>query len=102
MMNKVALVLLAGALAVPAMAADPAPADQHYSKPKKPHLICKRDQDTATRMSKAVCKTAAEWAGTSVDDDQSSLDTMSRAQTTLDGTGPLVGPSGHGRSPSPQ
>src|SRR5690349_14960498 len=99
MMNRIALGLIAGALAMPAFAADPAPADQHYSKPKKPHLICKRDQDTATRMSKAVCKTAAEWAGTSVDEDQASLDTMSRPQTTMAG-GPLVGPGGKAGGPS--
>ena len=94
-MKKIALGLIAIALATPAVAGDK-PAD---GKAKKPHLICKRDQDTATRLSKPVCKTAAEWAGTSVDEDQTALDTMSRAQTTMDG-GPLVGPGGH-QGPSP-
>ena len=96
-MKKIALGLIAIALAAPAVAGDK-PADP---KAKKPHLICKRDQDSATRMSKAVCKTAAEWAGTSIDEDQTTLDTMSRQQTTLDGTGGLIGPGGR-QGPSPQ
>jgi len=95
--KKIALGLIAIALAAPAAAATDRPAD---AKAKKPHLICKRDQDSATRMSKAICKTAAEWAGTSVDEDQTTLDGLSRQQTTLDGGG-LIGPNGR-PGPSPQ
>jgi hypothetical protein len=96
-MKTIAFALLSVALAAPALAAD----GQQAASPKpKPHLICKRDQDTATRMSKRTCKTAAEWAGTSVDDDQAAVDTLSRQQTTLDG-GPLMGPGGRA-GPSPQ
>jgi hypothetical protein len=94
-MKNIALGVIAIALATPAVAGDK-PVD---AKARKPHLICKRDQDSATRMSKAVCKTAAEWAGTSVDEDQAAIDTISRQQTTLDG-GPLVGPGGR-PGPSP-
>jgi hypothetical protein len=82
MMTRIALALLATALATPALAADSA--DQHYSKPKKPHLICKRDQDTATRMSRAVCKTAEQWADGSRDDDEAHLGTINREATTHD------------------
>jgi hypothetical protein len=95
-MKTVFFSLLAFALAAPAAAADQ---KQDPSKPK-PHLICKRDQNTGTRMSGRVCKTAEQWAGTTVDDDRASLDTLSRQQTTLDG-GPLVGP-GKAAGPSPR
>jgi hypothetical protein len=80
MMKKIALALFAAALAMPALAADPAPSDQHYSKPKKPHLICKRDDSTGSHMAKSVCKTAEEWAGTSVDSDHSKLGIVTHAQ----------------------
>jgi len=88
MMNKIALALLGVALATPALAADPA--DQHYSKPKKPHLICKRDDTTGSRMAKSVCKTAEEWAGTTIDSDQGKLGIVSRGQ----GGGSGVVPTG--------
>jgi len=82
-MKMIALALLATVVAAPAMAADPAPADQHYAKPKKPHMICKRDQDTATRMSKAICKTAEQWAENMGDGD-AQLSTINREATTHD------------------
>lgn len=99
MMHQIVLGLLAGALATPALAAEPA--DQHFSKPKKPHMICKREESTGSHMSKAVCKTAAEWAQADGGDD-SALSGMSRQQTTMDGQGGLVGPGGRGGGPSPQ
>ena len=70
-MQIVALALLAGALATPALTADAT--GQPDAKAKKPHLICKRDQSTGSHMAKAVCKTAGEWA-TTVESDRNKLD----------------------------
>jgi hypothetical protein len=88
MMNRILLGLVAGALAMPALATEPAPADQHYSKPKKPHMICKREESTGSHMSKPVCKTAAEWAENAAAD-EATLGTVSRQSTTLDTGGTL-------------
>ena len=88
MMKKIALALVAAALATPALATDPAPPEQHYSKPKKPHLICKRDDSTGSHMAKSVCKTAEEWAGTSVDSDQTKLGVVTRGQAGGSGVVP--------------
>ena len=89
-MKLVALTFLAAVLATPAVAADPTPAptDQHYSKPKKPHLICKRDDTTGSHMAKSVCKTAEEWAGTSMDSDHNKLGVVSRGQAGGSGVVP--------------
>jgi len=73
-MKIVAFALLAGALATSALAADPV--GQPESKPTKPHLICKRDRDTGSHMTKSVCKTAVEWAATRVDSDRNKIDTQ--------------------------
>ena len=87
-MKTVALAFLAAALATPALAIEPAPPEQHYSKPKKPHLICRRDEGTGSRMAKSVCKTAEEWAGTSVDTDHSKLGVVTRGQAGGSGVVP--------------
>jgi len=87
-MKTIALGLVAIALATPALATEPTPADQHYSKPKKPHLICKRDDTTGSHMAKSVCKTAEEWAGTSMDSDHNKLGVVSRGQAGGSGVVP--------------
>jgi hypothetical protein len=82
-MKLVALTFLAAALSSPALAADPQqqPDQVHrYEKPKKPHLICRRDPSTGTRMATGrVCKTAEEWAGSTVNDDGVKLGQVVRA-----------------------
>jgi hypothetical protein len=78
-MKIIVLAALAGALATPALAArsDAQPGAQPDAKAKKPHLICKRDgSSTGSHMEKSVCKTAAEWAGTSVEADRNKLDNV--------------------------
>jgi hypothetical protein len=87
-MKTVALAVLAAAIATPVLATEPAPPQQHYSKPKKPHLICKREDSTGSHMAKSVCKTAEEWAGTSVDSDQAKLGLVTRAQAGGSGVVP--------------
>ena len=87
-MKTFALALLACAMATPVLATEPAPSEQHYSKPKKPHLICKREDSTGSRMTKSVCKTAEEWAGTSVDSDQTKLGVVTRGQAGGSGVVP--------------
>jgi|SwirhisoilCB3_FD_contig_61_2612895_length_940_multi_2_in_0_out_0_2 hypothetical protein len=82
MMKKITLALFGVALATPALAANPG--DQHYSKPKKPHMICKRDESTGSHMSKAVCKTAAEWAENQDTGDEANLGAINREATTRD------------------
>lgn len=73
-MKTVVLAVLAGALATPALAEDPAA--QLASKAKKPHLICKRDGSTGSHLSTTICKTAAEWTRTTVESDRNKLDTV--------------------------
>jgi len=77
-MKIVVLALLAGALATPALAARPdvQPGAQPDTKAKKPHLICKRDGSTGSHLERSVCKTAAEWAGTTVETDRNKLDNV--------------------------
>ncbi|MDB5691838.1 MAG: hypothetical protein JWO81_901 [Alphaproteobacteria bacterium] len=89
-MKTIAFALLTVALAAPAMAAD----KQEAPKPK-PHLICKRDQDTGTRVSGRICKTAEAWAASGVDEDNGKLDTINRQATTLN-VGGLPNPPGSG------
>jgi hypothetical protein len=82
-MKTIVFALLACAVAAPALAADPQQqGDQvhRYQKPDKPHLICRRDETTGSRMAARVCKTAEEWAGTSVESDQNKLGTMAHGQ----------------------
>jgi hypothetical protein len=81
-MKTIAFALLTLALAAPAAAADSQQSDQthRYEKPKKPHLICRREEDTGSRMSKSICKTAEEWAGTTVESDQNKLGSMVHGQ----------------------
>jgi hypothetical protein len=89
-MKRIAFALLAFALAAPVAAAD----TQNGSKPKPQHLICKRDQDTATRMSRRTCKTAAQWAESGVDENGGKLDQLNRQATTRDVGGLPPGPKG--------
>jgi hypothetical protein len=93
-MKTIAFALLTVALAAPAMAAD---SQQEGPKPK-PHLICKRDQDTATRMSARVCKTKEQWVESGADDNGGKLDSINRQATTRDIGATLDAP--HSRPPS--
>jgi hypothetical protein len=81
--KTIAFAFLTFALAAPSAAADPQqqPDQTHrYEKPKKPHLICRRDDTTGSRMARNICKTAEEWAGTTVESDQNKLGTVTRGQ----------------------
>ena len=78
-MKIIAVAALTVALAAPAVAADTQDAPK-----SKPHLICKRDEGTGTRMQKRVCKTAAEWGNAGADADEGQLDAINREATTRD------------------
>lgn len=71
-MKTIAFAVLVVSLAAPALAAD----SKDAPKPKKPHMICKRDENTGSHMTKTICKTAEQWAGTSDTDDTDNLGTF--------------------------
>jgi hypothetical protein len=75
-MRMAALTFLAVSLVAPAAAAD----NKDEQKPKKAHVICKRDEDTGSRMSKVVCKTAEEWARRNLDEDSPRIGIAARGQ----------------------
>jgi opacity protein-like surface antigen len=75
-MKMIALAFLAVSLAAPAIAAD----SNAVQKPKKPHMICKRDDDTGSRMSKVICKTADEWAGRNAVEGASKIGVVAHGQ----------------------
>ena len=61
-MKKIAFVVLAMGLAIPAFAADE-PVEQPKKKNEK--KICHTFDSSASRMGNRVCKTAAQWAAQS-------------------------------------
>jgi hypothetical protein len=61
-MRKLFFAVVVAALAVPAFAAPAAPAAPGQpEQPKKEKKICKRVNDTGSRVATSVCKTAEEW-----------------------------------------
>jgi hypothetical protein len=85
-MKALAFAILALGLAAPttaAIAADDAPA----AKPKKEKRICKRVERPASRMPTRVCRTQAEWDGTSLDADQDALEHLNTEAKTGCGGG---------------
>jgi opacity protein-like surface antigen len=76
----IAFAVLAVALAAPAVAGDNAKPQPSSAVPKKPHLICKRDDSsTGSHMSPLVCKTAVEWQA-QADDGRGKMGTMLHGQ----------------------
>ena len=61
-MRKLVIAFAAAAVAVPAFAAPTATAPSGQpEQPKKEKKICKRVQESGSRLATSVCKTAAEW-----------------------------------------
>ena len=96
-MKPIAFVLLTAALAMPAAAGT---GSREGAKPKKVKLVCKRVERTASRMADRVCRTEAEWAGTSIDDDQDGLDVINNIAKT--GCGGDMGGCSQGRGGPPR
>jgi hypothetical protein len=87
---NILLLVAAGALATPALAAGgAAKADE---KPKKEHKICRSETKSGSHMTKTVCKTAKEWAG--IPDEESPLIVGNR-----EATGRAINIGTPGRSP---
>ena len=81
-MKAIAFAILALGLATPATAAD-----EPAGKPKKEKKICKQVERAASRMPSRICRTQAEWDGTSIDADQDRLELLNSEAKTGCGNG---------------
>ena len=79
-MFKFLLAFLALAVAAPAIAVEASP-NPGQQKPKKEPKICKKIEQTSSRMPKSICKTAAEWNGTNSADALERLNSNPAVQT---------------------